>query len=312
MRFLSLSGGGYQGLYTALSLANAEDAFGPLRDTFEGFAGTSVGAIIAAAASVGLPMRDIAQKFEEEGVKIFSDRPPPIGARAVLMDVMRYFNHAKYDGRHLGVIVRSYCRDMRMRDLDRPLLITAVRLRDGAPILFTRETHPDVLLREAVLASAAAPMIFPPVAVNGELHADGAIFANCPDALALDYAINSLSVSRKDVRILGVGAMNTSPPLTEPKDANMGARAWMSQQRIFRTLISAQTGIAERTVSHVLGDRYVRVDADPIDFGEGRIGLDVATVAARETIRQAVESSTPRMVSAMSAFQAIPCLDAIG
>ena len=298
MRFLSLSGGGYQGFFTALMLARLEEERGPLNQSFDGFAGTSVGAIIAAGAAIGLPMAGIVETFDTQGGRIFSERPPPVGARAMLFDVMRYLNGSKYDGRHLARVVASYCGEMRMGDLQSPLMVTAVRLSDGLPVIFTPHSHPDTLLREAVLASAAAPMMFPPVPVDGHLHADGGVFANCPDALTLDYAIHDLGADPFDIRILGVGAMNHSPPLSEPADTNMGVRSWLSKNRIFRTLVSAQSAIAERTVSRALGDGYARVDAFPDEVGNGRIGLDVATLEARQVIRSAAETAGPRLVDA--------------
>lgn len=53
MRVLSLSGGGYQGLFTALNLMRLEEEAGPLSDSFDAFVGTSIGAIIAAADADG-------------------------------------------------------------------------------------------------------------------------------------------------------------------------------------------------------------------------------------------------------------------
>lgn len=300
MRVLSLSGGGYQGLFTALNLARFEEENGPLTDSFDAFVGTSIGAIIAAAGAVGLPIREVVATFESQGEKIFSSRPPPVGVRASIRDISRYLWNAKYDGHHLAVILRRYCGDTRLGDLNRPLLVTAVRLRDGEPVLFTRESHPDALLREVVLASAAAPMVFPPVRVGPDLYADGALFANCPDALALDYAVRDLGADPDRVRLLGVGAMNHSPPLGEPEDANMGIIDWTARNRIFRTLISAQATHAERTVRAVLGDRYARVDAAPQKSESLVIGLDVATAAARGAIHAAADRTAEPMREAVA------------
>lgn len=293
MRILSLSGGGFQGLFTSLLLERLEEQTGPLRESFDVFAGTSVGGIIASAAAVGMPMKDVSAIFENEGVKIFSARPAPVTAAAIARDFVRYVKHAKYDGTHLARVVHSYCGDKKMGSLDRPLLLPAVKLADGTPVLFTPQSHPDTLLREAVMASCAAPMIFPPVSVEGELHADGALFANCPDALALDYAKHMLNADLADISMLGVGAMNQSPPLSEPDSPSMGALAWMMDNRIFRTVISSQSLITQRSVNWQLGERYQRVDADPGGPTRNRVGLDVADPLARQEIKSAAVEAWP-------------------
>lgn len=296
MRILSLSGGGFQGLFTTLLLARLEEEErAPLRERFDAFAGTSVGGIIASAASVGMPMSDLARVFEREGVRIFSDRPAPSNSAAVARDFVRFVGRSKYDGSHLARIVRSYCGDMRMGDLDRPLLLPAVRLADGAPVLFTPQSHPETLLREAVMATSAAPMIFPAAMVGGALHADGALFANCPDSLALDYAKYALGARSSDVRMLGVGAMNQSPPLSEPESPNLGALGWMMENRIFRTLISCQAMMTKQEVKRELDERYQRVDADPDAAGRQHVGLDVADQRARAAIRSVAEACWPRL-----------------
>lgn len=313
MRILSLSGGGFQGLFTALVLGRLEDEDRlALRDRFDAFAGTSVGGIIASAAAVGMPMSELARVFEKEGVRIFSDRPAPITNAAVARDFVRFVGRSKYDGAHLGRIVGSYCGEARLGDLDRPLLLPAVRLADGAPVLFTPHSHPDTLLREAVMATCAAPIIFPPVMVAGALHADGALFANCPDGLALDYATGDLGAPLADVRILGVGAMNQSPPLSEPANPNMGALAWMMENRIFRTVISSQSMITQQAVARELGERYQRVDADPEGPGRQHVGLDVADERARAAIRTAADACWPRLRGAAALISAVPETSAPG
>ena len=58
-------------------------------------------------------------------------------------------------------------------DLDRILAITATRLADADAILFEPGDHGHVPVREAVLASAAAPTMFPAVAIGGATSGGG-------------------------------------------------------------------------------------------------------------------------------------------
>jgi predicted acylesterase/phospholipase RssA len=69
-QILSLSGGGYLGLYTISILADIEDLIGaPLGTRFDLIAGTSVGGIIAIGIANEIPAARIKQAFERTGRK---------------------------------------------------------------------------------------------------------------------------------------------------------------------------------------------------------------------------------------------------
>lgn len=74
-QILCLSGGGYRGLYTALVLEALEQRAGRrLADVFDVLAGTSIGALIAAALALRLPAADIRSEIETRGPAIFDRR----------------------------------------------------------------------------------------------------------------------------------------------------------------------------------------------------------------------------------------------
>lgn len=56
---------------------------------------------------------------------------------------------------------------------DRPLWLPAVRLRDGARVVFGREGAPPATVGKAVAASCAVPGYFSPVTIDGERYLDG-------------------------------------------------------------------------------------------------------------------------------------------
>src|SRR6516164_1474873 len=95
---LSLSGGGYFGLYTISILADIEERIGaPLGTRFDLIAGTSVGGIIAIGIANEIPAARIKQAFERNGTEIFSGRRPPETAIGKLWDVLRCATKPKYD-----------------------------------------------------------------------------------------------------------------------------------------------------------------------------------------------------------------------
>ena len=74
-QILSLSGGGYLGLYTATVLAGIERQTGrPLIKSFDMVAGTSIGGIIALGLAAGRDAGSIATAIEEAGPGIFGHR----------------------------------------------------------------------------------------------------------------------------------------------------------------------------------------------------------------------------------------------
>ena len=71
-QILSLSGGGYMGLYTIAVLSELEDQIGrPLAGCFDLIAGTSVGGIIALGLAAEHPASNINDAFEEMGKAVF-------------------------------------------------------------------------------------------------------------------------------------------------------------------------------------------------------------------------------------------------
>jgi len=75
---LSLSGGGFFGLYSVSVLAAIEKEAGrPLARNFDLLAGTSVGGIIALGLAAEVPAAEIKSAFERNGTAIFSERPAP-------------------------------------------------------------------------------------------------------------------------------------------------------------------------------------------------------------------------------------------
>lgn len=290
MHVLAISGGGFQAFYGVLLLARLEEQVGPLADRFGFFCGTSAGAIVASAAACRMPMATLVEGFAARGAQAFQAQRTGWGR-----DLFRRFHTAKYDSEPLSVLVREICGDRTFADLPRTLAVTATRLDDGAAILFDSQSYPDVSVHDGVMASAAAPTMFPAVFVGGQLYADGALFANAPDLLAFERTHTWHHQRRQDITMLSIGSMNNSPPLTEPLDPDMGVLGWIRGNRIFRTMVGAQADMTARLAHGLMGERYTRIDADPTIAGREHIGLDKATPASVAAITRAAEASYPEV-----------------
>ena len=98
---LSLSGGGYKGLYTAKVLAKIEEQFGcPIARKFDLIAGTSIGGILAISLALEIPVSEMVKLFVKNGEQIFS---PNIFS---LMGLCK----SKYSNAGLKDILEKMCR----------------------------------------------------------------------------------------------------------------------------------------------------------------------------------------------------------
>ena len=67
-RILSIDGGGIKGIFAAQFLARIEEEYDiKICDYFDIIAGTSTGAIVAAALAVGMPAEEIVKLYDEYG-----------------------------------------------------------------------------------------------------------------------------------------------------------------------------------------------------------------------------------------------------
>lgn len=212
-RVLSLDGGGMRGIYTAafldrlLAQQAARDGKSPL-DLGRGFdliVGTSTGAIVGAAAAVGVPMKEVVALYENHGPKIFRHR-----IKGKLSAIFRAFTGG-YFVRRGDVVLRKALEevlgDVTMREVfDKrgiSLAIPAVRMSTHKAWVFKKTPSSGVrddnyTLTDVCLASSAAPIFRSLAAIDDpggggggkQIFCDGGLWANNPimvgftDALA--------------------------------------------------------------------------------------------------------------------------------
>lgn len=313
-QILSLSGGGFLGLYTAIVLAELESISGqPLADRFDLIAGTSVGGILGVAVAARIPMSTVVAAIEENGHQIFSDRPVPQGRFRKKIELGRNALSAKYSSTKLrDVIVGLVGEHSTMNDLHQRLIVPTINLTKGSPQLFKTPHHETIqrdgrlALVDVALATSAAPTFFPLHAISGELFADGGLFANSPDQQALHEAEHFLKRDVAEVRMVSVGTTTSQFSISNAINPDMGWIDWMSDQRLPKVMIAAQQLIADAVMKHRLGANYLRIDRQQSAEQERFLALDVATRAAVLDLRALAEASireninSPLLKSAMA------------
>jgi uncharacterized protein len=185
-RILAVDGGGVRGIVPAVLLAALEATTNkPARESFDFLAGTSTGAVIAAAVAAGIPAERLVSLYRRRGPEIFRSVP-------VLGLIRRIAAGNVYD---IDVLHRILGEELGenagwvVNDVPRDILLTAVRLRDGHPWYFVRDRPGEnagrtgtLRLVDCVTASAAAPTYFAPWSIPtiGTLVDGGAGVAGNP------------------------------------------------------------------------------------------------------------------------------------
>ncbi len=160
------------------------------------YAGTSVGALIAAAAVSGMSVDELALRAESLRRRdVFR-----INHLGMLMERMRA--PAIYLGEPLRSMVDDVAPAGTFEDLHTPLLVNTVDLERATRLVWGLPGLRDVSVRDAVYASCALPGFFPPAKVGGRLCVDGGVIDNLPVAaagLGMD-AVIAVDVGSSDIR----------------------------------------------------------------------------------------------------------------
>lgn len=298
-KILCLSGGGFLGLYTASVLELLEKEFGaPIADYFDLIAGTSIGGIIALALAANVPAEEIAATMRDNGGSIFGDDRPASGQVAETLDLRKSAFSAKYRADGLKTLISDLVgEDTKIQDLKHRVLVPAVNLTKGAPQMFKTPHHPDLIrdgprqLVDVALATSAAPTFFPIHTIDNQKFADGGMYANSPDLMALHEATHFLGASEQDVSILSIGTTSAKFSLAGSTSNDLGWLGWMSGQRLVSVMIASQQLSTHFMLQHKLGSNYFRIDADQSKEQERELSLDTASPAAISDLRGLADAS---------------------
>jgi patatin-like phospholipase/acyl hydrolase len=301
---LSLTGGGFRGLFTARALEVIEEHIKePIGRRFDLTCGTSIGGIVALAVAFEVPMKEVVKVFEDYGDAIFPPHTSPTTNIGRLRDLFTYSKKARYSTDPLRAAITTLIpENATLNDAVHPVAIPAVNLTQGQPQVFktshkadwTRDKKYKVV--EIALATSAAPTLFELAEVGGNLYADGGLFANAPDLIAIHEAEHFFAVPVNSIRLLSVGTTTKSYSVSFGAGRNFGIADWMEQQRLLSVIISSQQQFVDRLVSHRLAERYLRIDHQPSQEQSIDLGLDVATAVARKTLKGLADKAVTDML----------------
>lgn len=171
---LVLGGGGLKGFaHIGVFRALAELGIEPTV-----VAGTSIGALIAAAYARGMPIPEMVDRAR--GLK----RRDLFRLNRMGMLLERQHSPAIYLEEPLREIAKSISTEKRFDQLKRTLLVNTVDITRGSQVVWGLPGLRDVSVADAVYASCALPGFYPPGPVGGRLCVDGGVLDNLPVSIA--------------------------------------------------------------------------------------------------------------------------------
>jgi predicted acylesterase/phospholipase RssA len=308
-QILSLSGGGFRGLYTATLLEKLEEAADkPLSEVFDLIAGTSIGGILAIGLAAGVKASKLREAFEQnaesifprfhkiKGIKfcprlktgIFRGRYPQTGLKATVESILSATGAAS------------------IQDLKTKILVSSVDVTDNAARIFTSDdqTSPSTPLVDIALATSAAPSYFPEHKLGNNILVDGGLIANAPDMIAVMSVLRTQRLD--DVRMVSIGTAGREGGKASRKPRSSG---WLTGGKdVFLLTLDAQEQLSVSWTEELLRSHYVRFDCSPSSEEQKVIGLDrtgkdvsetLAAMAAR-TFKGCFESNRAMLVEMLN------------
>lgn len=168
---LSIDGGGIRGIVPLACLVKFEREEGaPCREAFDMVAGTSTGAVIAAGLALGVSARGLLALYRNLAREAFRGLP--------WWQVLLNLGNHRYSNEFIDHTLDEMNADRPLNSLPMDILITAKNMATGRTDFFVKDNPSNaglwgtMSLKDAVLASIAAPTYFPPhsARVLGDEH----------------------------------------------------------------------------------------------------------------------------------------------
>lgn len=301
VNILSLSGGGYKGVYTLNLLQELQkhcSIYNDIRKHVDVYAGTSVGSIIAAGLACNFTINEILHLIEAHKYKIFHRNIFFMKTRGPGILFSRYRNTA------LKEVLEKIFGDRKLKDVSKALVITSVDPETGHPIIASSfpelnhrsSTHyEDFLLRDLILASSAAPTFFPLIKhdmISTDIMnegssgwaADGGLIANSPELIAITETKRKLNYPIEKIKVLSLGTswniqeIEKQWPLLKFNNhkKSRGALGFLNPFRnsnLLTIIMNSQSKLTEHLVPQLIGEEnYCRIDGEvPTKL---QVGLD--------------------------------------
>jgi patatin-like phospholipase/acyl hydrolase len=298
---LSLSGGGYKGLFTAALLEGLEEDFGhPIAQKFDLLAGTSIGGIMVLALALEIPAKEIKQFFLEKGKQIFN------------LHINIWKGFSLYQNDNIKNALFTLFGNRKIGDLKHRIIIPVINYTTGTPQTIKTRHHEKFLkdyrwpLVDVALATSAAPCYFPIFGKHNGDFLDGGLIANNPGLFACIEALKYLGCDLEDIYQLHIGTLSSK--VTSPCNRRGFG---INLKRLVSLILSCQEQSTGQIIKLLLGERYYSVDTSVAPNQEKLIKLDKTSNDAEKVLIQWAHSEGQRFsgsdfYSTIKAHNALP------
>lgn len=167
---LVLGGGGVKGMAHVGAWKAVEESGVPIAEII----GTSIGALVAACIAGGEGWETLAPR----ALMLNKQDIVTLNRWALLFNGIR--QPSVFRGDTLQAYIRSVLPAQRFEDLRFPVAMNAVDLETGVMEWFGEGGRTDVPLADAVYASCALPVFYPPLEIDGRHYVDGGVADTLP------------------------------------------------------------------------------------------------------------------------------------
>lgn len=277
---LSIDGGGVRGIIPLACLVRLESKLGrPCRELFDMAAGTSTGAVIAAGIALGVSARGLLSLYRELASDAFQRLP--------WWEIIRNRGNHRYRIDFVARLLTEMGAALPLNSLPLDVMITGKNTRTGRTDFFVRDQEGnahlwgDLPLRDAVLASVAAPTYFPPhqTTFRGEefVWVDGGVGVAgnpCYQAAVEAFHYSGGGYSPGETRMLSFGTGRSPHAIDAPRAHIVDWALWVLEE-LLGDSADWQTYVTRREYgqSGRLDFRRYQLDLTPEVLAE--LGVDV-------------------------------------
>lgn len=296
-KVLTIDGGGIKGLFSAKVLSEIERVNGSVAEHFDMLCGTSTGGLIALALAAGRSAAEIVEFYRVWGPQIFPERNAIyrfLRKRGLLI------TNSRNSDKVLTKAVDSIIGDKRMQDSNSYLCIPTLSLINTAPYVFktdhdaTLNRDAEVLMKDAALATAAAPFYFPvatPSHLAGGEFVDGGLWANNPALIGLIEAGRFFVGEGKPYKKLKIFSLaSISPAAGRAAGGKRRLRVPFSVKEVFTATLESQQKATEFAVKFLIPSLkfpvdYIRIPSPAVSVEHSaHIELDSANQRSLQTL----------------------------
>jgi hypothetical protein len=210
-----------RGIFQAAFLAEAEERMSRRGLKFLSpaslLAGSSTGAIVAVAISIGKTPAEICELYHRLGKDVFGKPCCELDRLQRLMTarVKQACGFCAYDYEKLEECFKSIFGHRLFGECHPRTIVTAVDHVSGRGIVFDSRVIPDMKIVTVLMATTAAPFFFRPHLVRGSEYLDGGVVRNNPAYEGVRQARNEVH-SHEQLRLFAVGSGRWRAPPQPP------------------------------------------------------------------------------------------------